>query len=345
MKVLVIGQGIAGTLLTWMLQQRGVEVVVADGQLPGASSLPAAGVINPVTGKRFVKSWRFETFFPVAQRVYHALAAELGKPILTENSILRLLATPEEVNDWSARCSQDDYQSYLSEPKEAGGWEPLLKPGFHYGEIHRAGRVDFPALLSGMRHRWLQAGCYLGKHISPEEVPDQLASFDKVVYCEGFRGADNPFFPDPNWRVAKGEALIIRFSEHPESTGLQHMLKKTAIVAPLGNGLFWVGGTYQWHFPDLEPSDGEKQYLLDHLRQMVDAPFEIIRHVAAVRPTVKDRRPLLGESPVKQGVYLFNGMGTKGALLAPYWAEHFANYLLEGASLDPEADLKRCYVA
>ena len=249
------------------------------------------------------------------------------------------------MNDWSARCSQEDYQSYLSEPKQAGGWEPLLKTGFHFGEIHKAGRVDFPSLLAGMCSKWIKEGCYWEKTISPEQVPHQFNTFDKVIFCEGFRSMDNPYFPDLNWRVAKGEALIIRFPEHPDSAFLQHMLKKTAIVAPLGDGLFWVGGTYQWHFPDLEPSEGERNYLLEHLCQMVDAPFEIIRQVAAVRPTVKDRRPLLGESPVLPNVYLFNGMGTKGALLAPFWAEHFANYLLEGVSLDPEVDIKRCYAA
>lgn len=344
MRILVIGQGIAGTLLAWTLQRHGVSVTVSDGFLPGASSVPAAGIINPVTGKRFVKSWRFETFFPQAQQVYQTLSTILGRPLLTHSPIIRLLTTPEEVNDWSARCSQPDYQAYLGEPQSAGSWEPLLKRGFHYGEILQAGRVDFPALLSGMREKWLKDGSFLEKNITPDQVPGLLKSFDKIIFCEGFRGMDNPYFPNLNWRVAKGEALIIRFPNHPEAASIRHMLKKTVMVAPVGNGLFWVGGTYQWHFPDLEPSEGERNYLLEHLHQMIDVPYEMVGHVAAVRPTVKDRRPLLGESPVLPGVYLFNGMGTKGALLAPYWAAHFAEYLLNGAALDPEADLKRCHV-
>nr|MBP6812922.1 FAD-binding oxidoreductase [Saprospiraceae bacterium] len=105
--------------------------------------------------------------------------------------------------------------------------------------------------------------------------------------------------------------------------------------------LFWAGGSYQWHYPDLEPSAGEREYILQHLGEMLEAPFDIVGHAAGVRPSVKDRRPFLGESQVHANVFIFNGLGTKGALLAPYWAEHLAAHLLEGKALEAEVRVER----
>ena len=114
------------------------------------------------------------------------------------------------------------------------------------------------------------------------------------------------------------------------------MLKKTSLIAPLGDGLFWAGGSYQWHYPDLEPSAGERDYILGRLNEMLAVPFEIVGHSAGVRPSVKDRRPFLGESNLLPNVYMFNGLGTKGALLAPIWAEHLSNHMLKGEAISPE---------
>ena len=51
---LIIGQGLAGSLLAWELIQRRCSVVVVDNGNENASQI-AAGLINPITGMRFVK--------------------------------------------------------------------------------------------------------------------------------------------------------------------------------------------------------------------------------------------------------------------------------------------------
>lgn len=338
MKILLIGQGIAGTMLAWALQQRGAQVRIADGSLPGNSSLPAAGIINPVTGKRFVKSWRIEEFFPVAQKAYQALERELKVPIWLPHPILRLLNTPEESNDWAARCALPNYTEYLSERPDAGAWQAFVKPGLGYGVIHKAARVHFPNLISRFRQQAIEAGIFEHKALDYEDVLHAAPDYDAVVFCEGFRAAENPFFPELHWQLAKGEALLIRL---PHAEQITDMLKKTMTLVPMGDGVFWAGGTYQWHYPDLLPSAAERDFILRHVSEMLDAPFEIIGHVAGVRPTVKDRRPYIGASKKHANLFIFNGLGTKGALLAPYWAEHLAGHLLDGKPLDPEADTLR----
>jgi len=340
MKILLIGQGIAGTMLSWALKRRGVQVFLADAALPGSASSVAAGIINPVTGKRFVKSWRFDEFFPAAQSAYQLLENELNIKVWSEQSILRLLATPEEANDWSARCALPDYADFLRESGDAGSWAGLVKPGFKFGIIQRAARVDFQKLISAFRQKAISSGIFLEKKLDYQEVEHLASEYDSIIFCEGYRGQENPFFPDLPWQLAKGEALLIRFQDE-RASAIGEMLKKTMTLVPVGDNLFWAGGSYQWHFPDLLPSEGEKTFILNHLKEMLAAPFEIVGHVAGVRPTVKDRRPFIGQSRVNSNIFIFNGLGTKGALLAPFWAEHFAAHILVGKQLDAEVDVRR----
>ncbi len=339
-KILVIGQGIAGTLLAWSLLRRGAVVHLADGDLPGGASSVAAGIINPVTGKRFVKSWRFEAFFPVARAVYRELEQTLGITVWREKPIVRLLATPEEANDWAVRCAMPDYADYLGELPDAGAWSGFVKPGFRFGTIKQAARVEFGPLLAAFRRSMVERGLFLEKSLDYLEVERLAVDYDHIVFCEGYRAQANPFFPDLPWQIAKGEALILRFAD-PQAAHISDMLKKTMTLVPLGDGTFWAGGSYQWHYPDLAPSAGERDFMLRHIREMLAVPFEVVDHVAGVRPTVKDRRPFLGQSRVHSKVFIFNGLGTKGALLAPYWAEHLAAHILVGKALDAEVRYER----
>lgn len=212
MKILLIGQGIAGTLLAWSLRRRGAEVHIADGNLAGGASSVAAGIINPVTGKRFVKSWRFEDFFPLAKEIYQQLEQELGISIWEERPIVRLLATPEEANDWALRCAQPDYADHLGESADAGDWGQFLKPGFRFGIVRQSARINLPLLISAFRENARREGIFFEKNIGYQEVEILLPEYDRVVFCEGWRAEANPFFPDIPFRLAKGEALIVRFN-------------------------------------------------------------------------------------------------------------------------------------
>lgn len=343
MKILLIGQGIAGTLLAWSLRKRGGMVHLVDGNLAGSSSIAAAGIINPVTGKRFVKSWRFDEFYPVAKAIYQQLELELGISIWEDRPTLRLLGTPEEANDWAIRCAQPEYEDHLGESEHAGAWEAFLKPGFRFGIIRKSARANLPLLVSTYREMARREGIFHEKHLSYDEIEDQFENYDRIVFCEGWRAVNNPFFPDTPFRVSKGEALIIRFlpetgpkAGNPPGKGVQHemagaiqdMLKKTMLLVPLGDDTFWVGSTYRWQFEDTLPGTEGRDYILGYLHEMFDAPFEIVGHVAGIRPTMIDRRPIVEESKIRPNMFIFNGLGTKGALLAPFFAEQLAEELL-----------------
>jgi len=210
---------------------------------------------------------------------------------------------------------------------DAGDWQDLIRPGFSFGRIRMSARVDFPKLIRVMRDYLVAQGQFQEKILDYQEVTTLQQSYDALVFCEGFRAANNPFFPDLPWQLAKGEALLFRFLEAPHLE-TSSLLKRTISLVPLSNGVFWAGGTYQWQYPDLLPSPQERDYLEYHLKEMLRAPYEILDHVAAVRPTVKDRRPIIQQSQKHPKLFIFNGLGTKGALLAPFFAEEIAGIIL-----------------
>lgn len=340
MKCLVVGQGIAGTVLAHTLLRRGVSVRIADAGYPHQSSGAAAGIINPVTGKRFVKSWGFDTFFPFAQAFYRDMQAELHCTVWHEQPILRLLDTPQAANDWAARMAVPGYDRLLGERPGAGAWSAFLKPALMLGEIRQAARVDLPLLLGLFRQKMAAEDYWLEQALGPGDVLQWAGDVDYIFFCEGRRGRDNPFFPGLPWQLSKGEGLIFRFPRAPEIQ-VEEMVKSNLMIAPLPNGLFWAGATYDWAFDDQGPTTGAQQRIDEQLADMLSVPYEAVQRFGAIRPTVKDRRPFLGISRIHPKMVLFNGLGAKGALLAPYWAAQLADHLLDGAPLAEEVDIRR----
>lgn len=344
-KILVVGQGIAGTALATELLRRGAWVEIADlpADLPaevstkaGASSFVetsagkasassvAAGIINPVTGKRFAQSWRVDEFLPAARNFYQKLELEIGQTIWHELPILKLLATIKEENDWSSRCALPELEKYIAPRRDAGDWSRLVREGFFFGEIRQSARVNFQVLTKTMRQRWQQQGIFSNEKIDAAAAERLLPEFDHLIFCEGWRAAENPFFKNLDWQLAKGEALILKI-EDPRAAAVSQILKKKIMLVPLGEGRFWAGANYEWNFSDSEPTAAGKDFLLDELSQTLAVPFRIEQHLAGIRPTMQSRRPvarLLADFP-KIGI--FNGLGTKGALLAPFFARQFAD--------------------
>ncbi len=336
-RFLVIGQGIAGTVLSFVLRRQGAAVTLADPGRPDAASAVAAGIINPITGKNYVKSWRVDELLPAANRIYGEMERALGIRLQIEQPLFRLFATAQERNNWDARAGLPDYAPYIGAATVATGWNGLIHPHFTFGAVTGGGRIDFGALLPAYRMHARDQGFLLEETIDPERLPD---GFDAWIFCEGYRGASNPLFDGLPWQPNKGEALLVRFPDlqppWPES-----MLKKTVLVTHLADGLYWAGAPYFNRFDDPYPTPEGRRFVEEGLQEMFAATFTVEDHVAGIRPAVAGRRPLIGRLPERPEVVLFNGWGAKGASLVPFWAEHLAAHLIDGAALDAEVDLSR----
>lgn len=343
---IIVGQGIAGTLLAHFLEEQGQSVFVIDQYSPNAASQVAAGIINPITGRRYVKSWRIDDLIPFARQTYRKLEEKLGVSIFHERNIIRTLFNQGEENDWLARSGDPAYAPYLLEQPVLDNYATKTVLAYSYGEVTQSAQTDLSKLTQNYRSylksrdALLEAGFdYEQLTVAPNEVTyADLVTAPRLIFAEGHRGHTNPYFGYLPFGGAKGEVLIVR----SPAADFEKILKHRVFIVPLSTpDLYWIGATYDWKFEDDQPTERGRIYLEQRLRDVLHLPFEVVEHRAAVRPTVKDRRPFLGRHPEFPSLGIFNGLGTKGASLGPYWAQHLASHLLQDQPLDKEVDIRR----
>ncbi len=342
---LIVGQGIAGTLLSYFLLKAGQDVIVVDDHHNGSSSKAAAGIINPITGRHYVKSWRIDELLPFATQTYHDLEELLQIQIYTPRNVIRTFANVKEENDWLAHSAQPGYEKYVADHADIGNYKDKTTPAFGYGEVQHGAQVNLPLLISQFRnflisnHQIIEESFdYEQLVIKEKNIYYKDITADKIIFCEGAKAKENPYFNYLPFQGDKGEALIVRIP----GAGFEKMLKQQIFIVPLGKDeLYWIGSTYNPRYIDDLPSETGKSYLLQHLQHLLKVPFEIIDHVAAVRPTVRDRRPFLGLHPQFPQLAIFNGLGTKGSSLGPFFAHHFMQFLLGLHPLDETVNIQR----
>lgn len=340
---IVVGQGIAGTCLVFQLLMSGKKVLVIDEYNLNSSSNVATGIINPITGRKMVKSWMVDDLLPYAKTFYERMEAELDIQFYFSKPIFKIFTGIQEQNEWLLRSDESEYATYLSEiiyPE----WPSVSAP-FGVGIIQQTAWLDMALLMKTFRAYLKQNNALLEEKfnfdeltIGEERIVYQSIGADKIVFCEGYRGRYNPYFDHLPFSFAKGEALTVQCNELEFPDGI---LNKGGQIIPLGNHMFNVGSTFQWNDLDETVSPEGMQALKKKFEKTCSLSYEIVDRKAGIRPTVKDRRPFLGASPKSNKVFVFNGMGTKGISLSPYFANHLVNHLEKGETLNKEVDIRR----
>ena len=343
---LIVGQGIAGTLVAHQLLQRQKQLLVVDAAHTEAASRVAAGILNPITGRHFVKSWRVDDLWPVAWQTYHNLEQLLGIEVLEERLLTRFLPTVKAHNDWLVRSGHPDLQAYLRPDFDAAYYGSFLQ-NFEAGvEFQQTGRAKLAQLTAAFRQHLRQAAtlieaafAYEQLDIRPDGVVYQGHHARRVIFAEGYRMQDNPHFNYLPLTPAKGDVLLVRIPGYPAS---DRMIKHGVFMVPwLSEDLYWIGSTYNHHYQETAPQPADRAILEQRLSHALQLPFEVVEHQAAVRPAVRDRRPLLGQHPHHPALYVFNGLGAKGASLGPFWAQALVAHLENQRPLDPSVDIAR----
>ncbi len=339
MKIIVVGQGIAGTLITHFLLEQHQEVVVIDPGKPINASKVAAGIINPITGRRFVKSWRVDEFMRFAKPMYRRIEQLLSVDLYHEFNLIRALNNNKQETEWLLRGTYPGYEQFMLDKAELGPYTSFVQPAYAWAELKGSAQVDFKKLVTGYRQLLKEKGNLIEEQLdhsqldlTGESIHYKGVTADRIVFCEGYESRNNPLFSDLPHQPAKGDALLIGIP----GLRVNKMLKSKTFLVPAGKELFWVGSNYEWDFTDDLPSPTRKQQLLETLSATLTVDFEVQAHLAAIRPVFKDRRPKVGPHKHYKQVYLFNGLGTKGASLAPFWANHLVSHLVEGTLLDAD---------
>lgn len=339
---LIVGQGIAGTTLALELMAQGASVVVIDAFNQSSSSHVAAGLYNPIAFRRVALGWKAKECLNEVQRFYSGQEEFTETALFFPHDILRIHGSSEEVEIWNKRKQDPEFAGLLGDTLHETN-SPFYFQPFGVSSVLGGGFVDTRTWLMAVRRILLARNILREQHfeiqkleILHEGVQYNEIRANKVVFCEGAQALQNPWFGDLPFNLAKGDLLIIH------APGLPPEIFNGSIYGiPLGDGVFRVGSTYEWEFENALPSVGRAKELEEKLRELIRVPFKIIGHEAGIRPTVKDRRPFLGSHPDHKSLAIFNGLGTKGVLLAPLLSKELARHLIHGSELQNDVNIAR----
>jgi len=343
---IIVGQGIAGTVLAFTLIKAGRKVLLIDDPALSSASKVAAGLYNPVVFKRLTKSWMADELIPFLDTFYTGLENTLGCKFHFKKRIVKLFAEEQEREFWMKKTAAE-VGRYLDKNIDDNFLPGLVNSPLGAAEVLEAGNIDTRILLSAAADHFKKAGCLIEEKfeidrllISEDHVNYKDCRAKKIVFCEGFRAAENPYFSWLPFRLTKGEILTIRLQDDHEIP-FEKVINKGVFILPLGNNSYRVGATHTWDKLNDDATDEGRSELIEKLEKVITVPFVITSHLAGVRPAVNDRRPMLGLHPDHPALAVFNGMGTKGIMLAPYFADHLVKFLEHDQPLDKEADVLR----
>ncbi|MGZ8160499.1 MAG: NAD(P)/FAD-dependent oxidoreductase [Methylobacter sp.] len=341
---LIIGQGLAGSLLGWELIQRGRKVVIIDNGRENASQV-AAGLINPITGMRFVKSADVDMLLPTAKQCYLQLADFFQQDFYIEKPMLRIFRSDNESKNANKRLNTPDYQAYLGGIQPPGNAIDNLATPFGFLEQKQTGYLLTRPLLSCLKAFFIAKDSYRQAEFDYRDVQLQPSlrwqdiAAKQIIFCEGHQAAQNPWFCDLPFQPVKGEILTL---EHQTQLP-DKILNYGNWLIPLNSRQIRIGATFDRENRDTQPTEQGKNDLLNALSQispnLINAT--LINHQTNIRPCTQDRHPFIGRHPEHENIAVFNGFGAKGSLQIPWYSRHFADALLNGTALSHTCDIQR----
>jgi len=338
---LIIGQGLAGTLLAHELLKANESFLVIDEFTESTSSKVAAGMFNPISGKRMVKSWNADELLKDTFTAYNELEILFNCKLIYQQNIYQLFGSVKEQNDLTSRMDNDGFAKHVNLfPIK----EPNLNDDFGAFEIFETGWVNTKALIEKMRQLLIDQNKLIDTKFEHNKLKfkncvwtynDIEANY--IIFCEGYKNKDNPFFNYLPFVLCKGEVFTIK------CTGLiaQKIIKKGIYLVNLYADIYKVGATYEWNDLTENTSEIGKSFLIEKLNDLLKIPYQIIKHEANIRPTTKDRKAIIGEHLRYKNLFILNGLGTKGVMHAPYLAKQLLNLIINKAEVDKEVNIER----
>lgn len=340
---LVVGQGLAGTLVSHHLLKEGKKIFVFDSFQENSSSRIAAGLFNPVTGQRVVKTWLADTIFPFLDTYYTELEQFLSSHFLHRRPIFRPFESLAEQNAWFGQSADESYRAFIDIPSDIAPIQSHYNAPFGGLYSKQSGFVDVKTLLLAFEKHLTSLGA-LSKEVfdlqklthTENGVEYEHIKADAILFCEGSKGMQNTLFNYLPLNGTKGQIVEVAISNYE----LETIVNKGVFVLPYGKTQR-IGATYEWSYETEAPTEKASNELLAKLELILKTAYRYEGAKAGIRPTVKDRKPLIGKHPKLNNVYIFNGLGTKGVSLAPYFSQHFVQHLIHDKPLLQEVDIKR----
>ncbi len=335
--VIILGQGLAGTTLAWKFLARNRSVMLLDRGEPTTASRIAAGLMTPITGKRFAKSWDWELFYAEAVQFYREIESKTGATFFEEVRMLRLFQSAEERIRFEAKRDKltelvtstcPDFLQSLRNDDE-GGFEMM------------GGRLNVELYLDRSRETFQSIDSYRQCNVDVEHeieirsdsvaIPKLNLTGRRLIFCQGFQPAMHSSFDAVQFNPAKGEIIDVERND----IDLDCIVHRGIWLSPRGNQIR-IGATYGWNDLSTETTETGRQWLTSQATDLLPGKYHLLQHRAAIRPTMHDFRPVLGLHPTLRNIGIFNGLGSKGSLMAPRLARMLVAYIEQQTPL-PEA--------
>jgi glycine oxidase len=343
---IIVGRGLAANVLMHSFRQQQISFkVVGNDQLSSCSKV-AAGIWNPIVFKRLTKSWLAEELVKNLTSFYKTCEASLNTTLITQRPIIKPFTEEQEKQLWKKK-STNDLCDFLDRDIRSDIPDVLNHCNIpnQYGEVKQSGNLNVAEFLKASflffkDDFFSETFEYHQLQIQTDKVIYKTLEAKKIIFCEGHLVKHNPFF---NWiplKPAKGEILTI---EAPELKLKNLIFNKNGFLMDVEPSVFKLGATYVWDDFTDEPTNKSLMELEQKLKYMIRCDYSILKHEAGVRPSSIDRRPIIGVHPKYNNLFVFNGLGTKGVMLAPYFAKNFVDFYLKKAPIQSDVDVSRFY--
>lgn len=341
---IIVGQGLAGSALALTLLSHKKKILVFDLPSSNHTSRIAAGLFNPLTGRKPVKTWKAEALFPFLADFYRHSEAYTGKRFFYPMPMYRPFLSVEEQNEWMGASSDEALGYFIESIPTKSHYGELIHDPFGGLLLRHAGFIDTNAYMLAVRDLLRAHDSWCEEILDTKLLTIQETGIgyrdwlaDSIIFCDGVQSLSNEFFSWLPVRPLKGETITVR-----ASLGKGTIFNRGVYIVPGNEQDVWrVGATYATgnFTPGITP-EGKKE-LESKLGDLIKVPYEILDHQWGVRPTTPDHRPLLGRHPEHDRMIFFNGFGTKGVSLTPYFAGVLTEWLENNGTLNNDVDINR----
>lgn len=343
---IIVGQGVAGSCMAMKLLQEKKSFVVIDNHFHKASAI-AAGIFNPVVLKRFSIVWNATKQIERLREVFGEFEQLLNKKYIYNFPVYRIFNDEQEKKTWLKKATtHPDLIDYLATNTEQLNNFSSINSPLGSGEVLNTGRVDLTNLLTDFKNYLIENDLFIVETFDFNELKlkDNQTSYKniettKIIFAEGYNILNNPYFKNLPIIGVKGEVLKIKTEANlPEA-----VVKGKEFLMPLKSNQYFVGATYDRDSVNYEITNEAKEYLVNGVKQFLNDEVEVVEQHASIRPTVVDRRPIIGAHPMHNQLICLNGMGTRGTMLAPVMVDDLYEFLENNQPIDKEADIVRFY--
>ncbi|MFN3341881.1 MAG: NAD(P)/FAD-dependent oxidoreductase [Flavobacteriales bacterium] len=338
----IIGQGLAGSVAALELLRNGQTIHVSNDPSLSHCSRTAAGLFNPLNFKTLSRTWNADVVFPVATKFYKDCEHQLKTSFWHPLPMLRIIGSEGEQKEWKMSLSGNEFAPFLNHdpvPEEMHTYNR----GFGLGLVDHCGYLDTNTFLEAVTAMLIDKNIYSEYNCKQEpEKTNQGWNINgiesrHILYCEGWKAMENPLF---NWLPffpVKGDVILIE-DDHLK---LGHLINAGCFILPIGSNSYRIGSTYYRGEKDDVPTQKGRKELQQKAEKVLNRPINISKQWAGVRPSTGDRRPFIGEHPSKKGIWIFNGLGSRGVILSPWVARQLSSSIIFGTPIPQETDIVR----